>query len=213
MTTPGSYGPGEQPSGGTPGWGQPAGGPPPGQYPPGQYPPGQYPPGQFPQGQYPSPQNQPPQGQFPQGQYPGPQNPGTPYPPQGQYPQGQYPPGGGFPPGTARASNNGKILAIGAGLLVALVVGLLVYVFAGGSTAEAGDCLKEDGLSLAIVDCDDSDAAYRVIGVQDGQQTYAEFQADPNTCTAFPTATQFFWVGENENDTSGEGDVYCVTPI
>jgi hypothetical protein len=187
MTTPGSHGSGEQPPGGTPNWAQQ----------------GQYPqqPGQFPQGQYP-----PQQGQFPQGQYP---------PQQGQYPpqQGQYPPGGGFPPATPPARNNGKILAISAGLLVALVIGVLVYAFAGGATAEAGDCLKEDGLSLAIVDCDDSAAAYRVIGVQDGQQTYPEFQADPNTCSEFPTATQFFWVGEDENDTTGEGDVYCVTPI
>ena len=192
MTTPGSYGPGEQPPGGTPNWAQQ------GQYPgqQGQFPQGQYPPqqGQFPQGQYP-----PQQGQFPQGQYP----------PQ----QGQYPPGGGFPPATPPARNNGKILAISAGLLVALVIGVLIYAFRGGATAEAGDCLKEDGLSLAIVDCDDSAASYRVVGVQDGQQTYPEFQADPNTCSAFPTATQFFWVGEDENDTTGEGDVYCVTPI
>lgn len=195
MTAPGSNGPGEQPPGGPAGWGQPAGPPQPPQGPP---PPGGYPPpqpgppaaGQFPQGQYPPPQpgqfGQPASGQFP--------------PPQGQWNQATPP-----------ARNNGKILAIGGAVLAVLVIAVLALAFIGGDP-EAGDCLKEDGQELSVVDCEDSDAAYKLIGIQDGQQSYDEYQADPNTCQAFPDATQSFWIGEN-GDTTGQGDVYCVTTV
>lgn len=213
MTTPGSNTPGEQPPGGPAGWGQPAGSPqPPAAAPqppqgppsPGSYPPpqGPVPPGQFPQGQV-------PQGQFPQGQYP-PQQPGQP----GQYPppQGQFAQGQPWNQPTPPARSSGKIVAIGGAVLAVLVVAVLALAFLGGGNPEAGDCLKEDGQELAVVDCDDSEAAYRLIGIQDGQQSYDEFQADPNTCQAFPESTQYFWVGEN-GDTTGQGDVYCVTTV
>lgn len=200
MTTPGSNGPGEQPPGGPAGWGQPAGPPqqPSGAPQPPQGPPapGSYPP---PQGQYPPPQGQP--GQPAPGQYP----------PPGQFAQGQ---GQGQPwnQGTPPAGNNGKILAIGGAVLAVLVIAVLAFAFLGSGDPEAGDCLKEDGQELAVVDCDDSEAAYRLLGIQDGQQSYDEYQADPNTCQAFPESTQSFWVGEN-GDTTGQGDVYCVTTV
>jgi hypothetical protein len=200
MTTPGSYGPGEQPPGGTPGWGQPAGGPPPGQYPPGQYPPGQYPP----QGQYPPPQNQPPPGQFPQGQYPG---------PQGQYPPAQYPqPGQAWGPGAPQKSGNGKWIAIGSGILVAIVVLVLLTVSFGSPEPDPGDCVSSDGVSLNIVDCDDATAQYRFLGTQSNKQTYQEYIADPSTCSEFPNTIQYFWAGDT-SDATEKGEVYCLGTI
>jgi hypothetical protein len=191
MTTPGSYGPGEQPPGGAPGWGQPAGVPPPGQFPQGQYPPpqGQYPQGQAPQGQYP-----PQQGQFGQ----------QPYPLQGQVPsQGQ---GWPAPP---KKGGNGKWIAIGVGILVALAVLVLLTVSFGPAEPDPGDCLQTDGTDLSIVDCDDSAAQYRYLGTQSGQQTYEEYVADPETCSEFPEAIQSFWVG----DEGEKGDVYCAGTV
>ena len=197
MTTPGSNGPGEQPPGGPAGWGQPGGAPQqPGAVPP--PPPGQ--PGQFPQGQYPPQQGQP--GQFPQGHY---------APQQGQ--PGQYPPGQGWAPAPAAKGNNGKLLAIAGAVLAVVVIAVLAFAFLGAGDPEPGDCLREDGQELAIVDCDDSDAAYRLVGIQEGEQSYDEYLADPETCAAFlPESTQSFWVGE-DGDTTGQGVVYCVAAV
>ena len=187
MTTPGSHGPGEQPTSGVPGWGPPAGGQQPGSVPPGSVPP---PPNQIPQGQYP-----PPQGQFPQGQYP---------PPQGQFGQGQ-----GWTPQPQKKSGAGKWVAIAAGIVGVLVIVVIALAFLGGDP-EVGDCLQEDSQELSVVDCDDSAAAWKLIGIQEGEQSYDEYQADPATCSAFPEAVQSFWVGENGDET-GQGVVYCVT--
>ena len=193
MTTPGSHGPGEQPPGGTSGWGQPAGGPhQPGSVPsrpPGAVPPP--PPGSFPQGQHPPPQGQP--GSFPP-------------PPPGQYPQQQ---GGGWTPEPPKSGGAGKWIGIGAAVLAVLVVVIIALALLGGGTAEAGDCLRDDGGELTKVDCDDDTAEWRVLGVQEGEQTYDEYLNDPETCVDFPTTTQSFWLGENEDQT-GNGIVYCV---
>jgi len=193
MTTPGSHGPGEQPPSGGSGWGPPAGGQQPGSVPP-------PPPGSFPQGQYPPPQGQP-QGQFPQGQYP-----------QGQYgpPQGQFAQGPGFPPAQQSKGGAGKWIAIIGGIAAVVVVAIVAFALIGGAEPEVGDCLREDGLNLVTVDCDDSEAAWRLVGVQEGTQTQEEYIADPNTCSEFPESTQYFWIGDVE-DTDAEGEVYCVT--
>jgi hypothetical protein len=205
MTTPGSHGPGEQPPSGGSGWGPPAGSPQPASPQPGSPapgsvpppPPGQYPPqqGQFPQGQYAQQQ-----GQFPsqQGQYP---------PQQGQ----QFPQGQGWAPQQApKKGGAGKWVAIAGGILALLVIGLVAFALLGGGDPEAGDCLQEEGEELSVVDCDDSAAAWKLLGIQEGEQSYDEYLADPETCAAFPETVQSFWVGEN-GDESGQGVVYCVT--
>jgi hypothetical protein len=126
---------------------------------------------------------------------------------------GQFPPGQGWAPAPAAKGNNGKLLAIAGALLAVVVIGVLAFAFLGAGDPEAGDCLKEDGQELAIVDCDDSDAAYRLVGIQDGEQTYDEYLADPETCAEFlAETTQSFWVGE-DGDTTGQGVVYCVAAV
>ena len=189
MTTPGSHGPGEQPSSGI--WGPPAGTQQPGAVPP---PP---PPGAFPQGAYPPPQGQFPQAQFPQGGYPP--------------PQGSVAPGQGWTPPQPAQSGAAKWIGLVGGI-VAIVLGIVaVFSFFGGDP-EAGDCLRDDGSELASVDCDDDAAQYRLVGIQEGEQTQEEYLADPATCADFPTATQYFWVGDL-TDPDSEGEVYCVTGV
>ena len=198
MTTPGSHGPGEQPPSGGSGWGPPAGSPPPGSPQPGSSFLGQQPgsvPPPPPGGQYP-----PPQGQFPQGQY-SPQQ------------QGQFPAGPGWtPPQQPSKGGAGKWVAIAGGILGVVVIAIVAFAFLAGGDPEVGDCLKADGPDLAVVDCDDSTAQYRLEGIQDGTQTQDEYIADPNTCSEFPTSTNYFWVGELDDPTS-EGVVYCVTDV
>ena len=62
-----------------------------------------------------------------------------------------------------------------------------------------------------LVDCDDEAASWKLLGIQDGEQSYDEYLADPETCAEFlPEAVQSFWVGEN-GDNTGQGVVYCVS--
>ncbi len=235
MTTPGSHGPGEQPPSGGTGWGPPAGSPqfgspqpgsPPGSPQPGGWQPGSVPPpppGQSPPGQYPSAQGEHPQGQPSQGQYPPGQGPEGQYSaqgPEGQYSaqgpesqysaQGQFPQGQGWAPPPTSKSKVGKWAAIAGGILALLVIGLVALAFLGGGDPEVGDCLSEENQELSVVDCDDADAAWRLVGIQEGEQSYDEYLEDPATCEDFlPETTQSFWVGEN-GDQSGQGVVYCV---
>ena len=175
MTTPGSHGPGEQPPSGGSGWGPPAGSPQPGGSFPGQQP-GSVPPPP-PGGQYP-----PPAGSVPAGPVPAAAAGSVPAGP-GQYPPQQPSKGGA-----------GKWVAIAGGILAVVVIAILAFAFLAAGDPEVGDCLQEDSQELSVVDCDDSAAAWKLIGVQEGEQSYDEYLADPETCAAFPEAVQSFWV-------------------
>lgn len=170
-----------------------------------------------PPGSDPHPQGgNPPPGQPP---YP-PQGQQPPYPPQGQQPG--HPPQGGFPPpGGAHAggpqygqqpAKSGApkwLIPVIGGVILVVAVVVLAALFLGSTKAEAGDCLRQSGSDeLEIVDCDSDEAEFKVIGIQDGQQTQDEYLADPETCIDFPDSVQSFWV----EDSDGQGDVYCVEP-
>jgi hypothetical protein len=91
-----------------------------------------------------------------------------------------------------------------------VVIAVLAFAFLVGGDPEVGDCLEEDSQELSVVDCDDSAAEWKLLGVQEGEQSYDEYLADPETCSAFPEAVQSYWIGEN-GDESGQGVVYCLT--
>jgi hypothetical protein len=147
-------------------------------------------------GQQPGSFPPPPPGAVPQGQYP---------PPDGAFAQGQ----GWAPQQQSKGGGAGTWIGIIGGIVAVLLVVVAVLAFIGGDP-EVGDCLQEDGQDLSVVDCDDADAAWRLVGVQEGEQTYDEYLADPQTCADFlPEAIQSFWIGEN-GDQSGQGQVYCV---
>ena len=199
MTTPGSHGPQQPPGGGGPGWGQPPGGysPPPG----GSNPP--YPPQGGPgQGQPYPPQGQPfpPQGQ--------------PYPQQGQaFPQGQpYPPQGGpGQPWAPQRSGRPKWLIPVIAAVVAVVALGGLYWFLTTPEFDVDDCLRRAGSDeVEKVDCDDSDAEARVIGIHDEELTESEYYADASTCSEFPETVGQVWVANTFGD---EGTVYCVVPV
>jgi hypothetical protein len=185
VTTPGS---GDQPQNPGQGWGQQ---PPSGPGQPGQ--PGQ--PQQFGQpGQPGQPQ------QFGQPGQPGQQPWGGP----GAQPQQQ----------PAKKSGLARILPIVAGVVAVIVVGFLVRGFLGGGAPEVGDCVNQSGSDgYEVVDCDSSDAQYRIFGTDD-DMTEAEFTADTDTCQAAATESNItdgvsLWYG-----TSGDtGKVFCAETL
>ena len=201
MTTPGSNGPDQQP-GGAPGWGQPPGGRPGGYSPQPPPPAGGFPPGQYPpQGSAPYP---------PQGA-PYPPQAGAPYPPQGA----PYPPQGGawgVPPKSGRPK---WLIPVIAGVVL-VAAALALFLFFGNDTvdAEVGDCFDSASVDnssgdVNVVDCDDSDAAARVIGIEDRKLTSSQYFADDTTCADFPGTESQLWVGPQDDD-NAKGTIYCL---
>ena len=157
---------------------------------------------------------------FPPHGTPGPSGqPGQPFPPQGAPgaygqpfpPQGAPGPYGGpgpsGPPAPAPRSGRGRTIA---GVAGAVAIGGAVAAagFLGLGSPEVGDCIERDGdTSFSTVDCDDSSATARIVGVIEERVTEDEFFQDSyQPCGAFPTTTQILWDGE----TGGEGTVYCA---
>ena len=150
---------------------------------------------------------QPGQPPFPPGQPPVP--PGQPpVPPPGWAPG---PPGAPLPPQPRQKSGAKKLLAIGGPIVVAGVVGVasLTGLFGGGDP-EVGDCITQKGeTSWEVVDCGSDEAQFKVVGIEDEQQTEAEFDADPDSCSAFAAAEVALWSGMERD----AGTVFCAAPV
>ncbi|GAB3316650.1 hypothetical protein GCM10027451_33760 [Geodermatophilus aquaeductus] len=215
MTDPGQ--PGAQP---------PAGGPQPGQSVPPQgapYP-GATPAGGTPAGATPTGAWQPPAGASPQGGQAGawgqPQ-PGQPQPfgqPQHHVQPGPFGPGQPGQPGPfggpapAPAGKPGKGRKIGSIVAaVAIAGGVAAFRLVDFGAPDVGDCVQRAGVSdVDIVDCGDSEAELRVVGIEDEKLTEDEYFADPDTCSEFPSATDALW---REGKIGSDGTVYCLEPV
>ena len=76
--------------------------------------------------------------------------------------------------------------------------------------ADVGDCIKASGSSFTTVDCDASDAQYKILGVDGEDRTFAEAASQlDSVCGAFPTTTYVAWYG----DEGKKGTVYCAGPV
>ena len=138
--------------------------------------------------------------------YPGPDGHTTP----GEQPSGAT---AVQPPPEAPAEKSGlkKWLPIGGSVAVAAVVAAswLTGGFGPGEP-ELGDCGKTTGeTSFEVVDCDAEGAEFKIVGVQEGTQTYPEFEKDENSCSAFPKWEVALWSGEMTQ----EGTVYCAEAL
>jgi hypothetical protein len=212
MTDPGQ--PGTQPPAGGPHPGQPV--PPQGAPYPGGAPSGAGPAGATPAGAW-----QPPAGGHPQPGQPGawgPPQPGFGQPQPGQPAFGQPGPFGPGQPGPfggpapAPAGKPGKGRKIGSIVAaVAVAGGIAAFRLVDLGAPEVGDCMKQEGASsYDTVDCDDSEATLRVVGVEGEEVTESEFyDTDYIPCTEFENAVQAVWRGGD----SGDGTVYCVEPV
>lgn len=121
--------------------------------------------------------------------YPGPDGPSTP----GEQPSGAT--AAPQPPAAAPAEKTGlkKWLPIAGPVVVAGVV-------ASWLTGGFGPGEPE------VVDCDADGAEFKIVGIQDGKQTYQDFEKDENSCSEFPKWEVALWSGEMTE----EGTVYCA---
>jgi hypothetical protein len=58
--------------------------------------------------------------------------------------------------------------------------------------------------------CTADEAEYRIVGVEDEEQTYPAFMADPDTCADFASWEAALWIGGLETE---PGTVYCAEPV
>ena len=137
--------------------------------------------------------------------------PGQPVAPQGAWtpPQAGQP---GQPPVVEPKKSGAKKWAGIAGTVAVVGVGA-AYQLTGGfglGNPEVGDCVQMQGAtSFEVVDCGAAEAEYKIVGVEDAKQTYADFQADPDSCMEFATAEVALWTGE----ATEEGTVTCAEPV
>lgn len=117
------------------------------------------------------------------------------------------------PAGEAPAAKSGfkKYLpAVGSLAVAGVVAASWLTGGFGPGEPEVGDCGKTTGeTSFEVVDCGAEGAEFKVVGVQEDTQTYAEFQADETSCMDFATAELALWSGEMTE----EGTVYCAEPV
>jgi hypothetical protein len=140
---------------------------------------------------------------------PGPSGPG-------QFGPGPSGPGqAGYPGGPVPtpAGPSGKAKRIGGiAVAVAIAVGVAAFRFVDVGAPDVGDCVMAEGVgSFDTVDCDDSEAQYRVVGVLDGEVSEAEFdEPSYQPCGDFPTATAVLW---SQNSVGDGGTVYCAATV
>jgi hypothetical protein len=107
-------------------------------------------------------------------------------------------------PRSRRRSVVGIVIAV---ILLAGLVALVLYVrTTSPSSAAVGDCLQRgSGDSVAIVECDDPNAEFEVVGRVEDQ---TEIEAGITSCSPFEEqgSTQVYWEGEQ----GGSGFVLCL---
>jgi hypothetical protein len=103
-----------------------------------------------------------------------------------------------------------KWAALAAPVVVAAGVG--AYVFVGGvGDPEVGDCVQMKGeTDFEVVDCGADEAEFRIVGVDDTEQTFVDMQVDPEVCMAFSTWEVALWIGD---DVTAEGTTYCAESV
>jgi hypothetical protein len=78
---------------------------------------------------------------------------------------------------------------------------------------KVGDCVQMQGeTSFEVVDCGAAEAEYKIVGIQDEEMTWPDFEnaSVDEVCTAFQTWEVALWIGEMETE---PGTIYCSEPV
>jgi hypothetical protein len=132
----------------------------------------------------------------------------------GHQPDGAWtPPQGAQQAEPEKKSGAKKWAALAGSAAVVLVGG--AYTLTGGfgiGDPKVGDCVHPIGeTDFEVVDCDSSDAQYKIVGIEDEKQTEDEFMADPDTCIEFATTEYAFW--QSSGLITEKGAVYCAGAV
>ena len=135
-------------------------------------------------------------------------------PPAPRQPEGAWlPPQDAAQPESPKKSNRTKVLsAVG----TVAVVGIgAAYTLTGGfgiGAPKVDDCVHLVGENdYELVDCDSSDADYKVVGIEGEKLTEADFRNAADTCVDFADAEYAFW--ESARMITEKGTVYCAGPL
>lgn len=120
-------------------------------------------------------------------------------------PSAHQPPDAGIPaPRSRRRSVIGIVVAV---VFLAGLVAVVLYLrTTSPSSAAVGDCLERgSGDSVTVVECDDPNAEFEVVGRVEDQ---TEIEAGITSCSPFEDqgSTQVYWEGEQ----GGTGFVLCL---
>jgi hypothetical protein len=115
----------------------------------------------------------------------------------------------GEPVGPSQKKNLKKWLPIAGSVAAVGIIGAGALGFGFGDP-EVGDCVQMAGKTeFEVVDCG-ADAEYRIVGVEQKEQNYADFMADDTVCTGFATAEMALWIGDLETE---PGTAYCAEAL
>lgn len=133
----------------------------------------------------------------------------------GYDPAAQYPaPHGATPPAGQGTSSKKKWLGIAGGLVVAGAVGAGALGLFGGGASEVGDCITTTSeTDYETVDCGSDDAQFKIIGIDDQEMTYKDFEDAPveDICVDFADETEYaLWEGDMVTE---PGTIYCAGPV
>jgi hypothetical protein len=99
----------------------------------------------------------------------------------------------------------GTVAVVGVGAAYSLTGGF------GLGDPKIGDCVQMKGeTSFEVVDCGSAEAEYKVVGIEEEEMTYAEFEADMEACSGFPSTEYVLWTGDVMTE---PGTVTCAEPV
>ena len=128
-------------------------------------------------------------------------------PPAPQPAQGGYP---AAPQAEPEKKSGAKKWASLAGTVV-VVGGVAAWNLTGGfaGSTEVGDCVKmTSDTEFEAVDCGADDAEYKIVGIDEQEMTYPDFEAAPieDICVDFATTEVALWIGDVMTE---PGTIYC----
>jgi hypothetical protein len=123
-------------------------------------------------------------------------------------------PGWAAPQAEPEKKNNAKKWASVAGTVLVVGAGA-AYSFGafGIGDPEVGDCVKTVGeTDFEVVDCGADDAQFKVVGIDEQEMTYSEFEAAPaeDICVDFATTEIMLWSGDMVTE---PGTIFCAAAV
>jgi hypothetical protein len=101
----------------------------------------------------------------------------------------------------------GTVAVVGIGAAYSLTGGF------GIGDPEVGDCVQmTSDTDFDVVDCGAAEAEYKIVGIDEDEMTYPDFEdavAADTACAEFRTWEVALWIGDLETE---PGTIYCSAP-